>query len=86
MTVTFYVNWDYQEIYQNEEELVDGYIGQCCDDDHFRCWLDDEYTSDEIFAMTQSQKEVVNESYREYLLQSARNWAYNHNMEQEIKV
>lgn len=86
MTITLYVNWENQEIYQNEEEIIDGYIEQCCDDDHFRCWLDDEYASDEIFAMTQSQKEEVEKSYREYLLQSARNWAYDNNMELTIKI
>lgn len=86
MTITLYVNWEYQEIYRDEEELINGYIDQCCDDDHFKCWLDDEYASDEIFDMTQSRKEEVKESYREYLLLSARNWAYNNNMEQEINI
>lgn len=86
MTVTLYVNWEQQEIYQNEEELVDGYIGYGCDEDDFRHWLDDNYSSDEIFAMTQSQKEEAENSYREHLLHSARYWAYDQNMKQEINI
>lgn len=86
MTITLYVDWDYQEIYKNDDELVNGYIEHYCADDRFRCWLDDEYTSDEIFAMTQSQKEEAEKSYRNYLIQCAREWAYDNNMEQEVEI
>lgn len=86
MTITFYANWEEQEIYQNDKELIDGYIEHYCDENAFRDWLDENYNSDIIFAFTENKKEEVKIAFQEYLLQAARNWARDNSMEQEINI
>lgn len=86
MTIKVYINWEEQEIYQNEKELIDGYIEYYCDEDDFRSWLDENFTSDIIFAFTEHEKEAAKMSYQEYLLKSAQSWAHDNNMEQEINI
>ena len=86
MTITLYINWECQEIYKTEEELVEGYLEYACVKDDFRDWLDNNYSSDEIFAFTEYEKEDVKMSYQEELLKSAQYWAEGNNMIQEIEV
>lgn len=86
MTITLYVNWSFQEIYRTDEELINGYIEYACEEEDFRRWLDENYTSDEIFAFTEHEKEEAKMSYQEELLKSARYWAYDNNMTQEINI
>lgn len=86
MTVTLYVDWIDRELYRNDEELVNGYIEYCDEDESFRSWLDANYNSDEIFAFTEYEKEEAKTSFNEYLLRSAKNWAYDNGMVYEIEI
>lgn len=86
MTITIYVNWECQEIYPTEEELVNGYIEHNCEEKEFRWYLDNSYSSDEIFAFTEHEKEEIKKSYKEYLLRSARDWADHNKMKQKIEI
>ena len=86
MTITLYVNWECHEIYKTEEELVEGYLEYACAKDDFSDWLDNNYSSDEIFAFTEYEKEEVKMSYNEDVLKSAQFWAAGNNMIQVIKI
>lgn len=86
MTIKIYVNWEEQEIYRNENELIEGYKEHECPEDDFRDFLDNNYTSDEIFSFSEYQRMEVEELYNIYLLNSAHDWVYRNNMEQDIEI
>lgn len=70
MKVNVYVNWNEQKVYDYEaflEEMqneVDNYY-----DDWAGEWLDEHYTGLELFNLTDSEKEEIEEKMKEELLQ-----------------
>lgn len=87
MTITFYVNWDSQEIYKNEEALVEGYLdyhggAEMC----FNEYLGEAYEPDTLFYATNEKKKEIFEEYKAVILENAKYWATDLRMKQEIEI
>lgn len=87
MTITLYVNWEAQELYKNEKELVERYLdfhgGATA---HFNDFLCEAYEADTLFYATEEKKKNILEEYNTTVLENAKDWASYNNMEQEINI
>ena len=87
MTITFYVNWDAQEIYKNDEALVKGYLDyHGGKDEHFNEYLNEMYESDTLFYATEEKKKDILKQYNESVLEGAKDWAINCDMTCTIEI
>lgn len=88
MTITFYVNWDAQEIYRNEEELLDGYLRNYAwgKDMHFNEYLAENYEADTLFYATEEKKKEILERYNKEVLENAKDWAIELDMINTIEI
>lgn len=87
MIITIYVNWDNQEIYANEQELVKGYLSwHGGEDDHFRDYLDENYESNFLFRADEKEKEAILKRYNEDLVENAKDWADYNGMINTIEI
>ena len=66
---------DKDNVYENEEELLDAYRTECIDSYDFDEFLDDNYRSSDIFDWGCQQKEEVLAAYKENLANRAKDWA-----------
>lgn len=87
MKVTFYVNWDSQEIYTNEEALVEGYLdyhggAEMC----FNEYLGEAYEPDTLFYATEEKKKEILEKYKVVILENAKDWATDFGMINTIEI
>lgn len=87
MTITLYVNWEAQELYKNEKELVEGYLdfhgGATA---HFNDFLCESYEADTLFYATEEKKKNILKEYNTIVLENAKDWAKISNMEQKIEI
>ena len=87
MTITFYVNWDVQEIYRDEEELIEGYLDyHGGKDDNFNEYLNEAYDSTTLFYATDTKKKEILEKYDVVTLENAKDWAINYDMIYTIEI
>lgn len=87
MKVTFYVNWDAQEIYKDEEALVAGYLDyhggeEMC----FNEYLGEAYEPETLFYATAEKKKEILEKYNAVILENAKDWATDLDMINTIEV
>lgn len=87
MTITLYVNWEAQELYKNEKELVEGYLdfhgGATA---HFNDFLCESYEADTLFYATEEKKKNILEEYNAIVLENAKDWATDYDMITTIEV
>lgn len=87
MTITFYVNWDSQEIYKNEEALVEGYLDYHGGAEmHFNEYLGEAYEPGTLFYATEGKKKEILEKYNAVIVENAKHWATDLCMKQEIEI
>ena len=86
MKVTFYINWNSQEVYETEEELFDAYKRECIDDDDFDEFLEYNFRSSDIFNWNSLRKEEVLSMYQEQIIDRARDWADALDMKHTIDI
>lgn len=87
MKVTFYVNWNSQEIYKNDEALVEGYLNyhggaEMC----FNEYLGEAYEPDTLFYATEEKKKEILEKYKAVILEDAKKWATDLGMINTIDI
>lgn len=87
MTITFYVNWNSQEIYKNDEALVEGYLdyhggAEMC----FNEYLGETYEPDTLFYATEEKKKEILEKYKADILEDAKEWATDLDMINTIEI
>lgn len=87
MTITFYVNWEAQEIYKNDDALVEGYLDyHGGKDEHFNEYLNEAYDSATLFYATDMEKKKILEKYDAVLLENAKDWAIELDMINTIEI
>ena len=87
MTITVYINWDAQEIYKNEEELMEGYLNyHGGKDEHFNEYLNEMYEASTLFHATEDKKENILKQYNESVLEGAKDWAIDYDMIYTIEI
>ena len=87
MTITLYVNWDSQELYKNEKELVEGYLDYHGGKEmHFNEYLGEAYEPDTLFYATEEKKKEILERYSADVLENAKDWAINCDMLNTIEI
>ena len=87
MTITFYVNWNSQEIYKNDEALVEGYLdyhggAEMC----FNEYLGEAYEPDTLFYANEEKKKEILEKYKTVILENAKDWATGLGMINTIEI
>ena len=87
MTITFYVNWAEQEIYKNDEELVEEYLdyhgGKTM---NFNEYLGEAYDPDTLFYASEQQRKEILETYNAVVLENAKDWATSYSMTTTIEI
>ena len=87
MTITLYVNWEAQELYKNEKELVAGYFDYHGGKDAcFNEYLGEAYEPDTLFYATEGKKKEILEKYNAVMLENAKDWATDYDMITTIEV
>lgn len=87
MTITLYVNWEAQELYKNEKELVEGYFSWHGGEDAcFNEYLSEVYELDTLFYATEGKKKEILEKYKADMLENAKDWAIDFDMITTIEV
>jgi hypothetical protein len=87
MKVTFYVNWDSQEIYKNDEALAAGYLDYHGGAEmHFNEYLGEAYEPDTLFYATEEKKKEILEKYKAVILEDAKEWATDLDMINTIDI
>jgi hypothetical protein len=87
MTITVYVNWSAQEIYKNDEALVEGYLDYHGGAEmYFNEYLGEAYEPDTLFYATEGKKKEILEKYNAVILENAKDWATDLCMKQEINI
>ena len=69
MKVTVYVNWDEQKVYSESEyeiEIIHRVEEFCKDNNNFAEWLEENYSTIEIFNFGGKQKEEARQAFWEY--------------------
>lgn len=91
MTVKIYIDWGNYDILNEKEAKI------CCENDYladkvdlngdFFCnWLDDNYTSSELFGMTEAEKEKLLAKFRQHAQDCAWDEFVDDHEEREIEV
>lgn len=87
MTIKIYINWDAQEIYKNENELMRAYLdyhgGGAM---HFNEFLSEMYEPDTLFYATEEKKKDILKQYNESVLEGAKDWAIDLDMLNTIEI
>ena len=79
MKVTVYVNWNEQKVYSESEyevELINRVEEFCEDNDNFAEWLEENYSTIEIFNLESKQKEKAYQAFREYVRGKEENYGF----------
>lgn len=87
MIITLYINWEAQEIYKNDDALVEGYLDYHGGKEmHFNEYLGEAYEPDTLFYATEEKKKDILEHYKAVILENAKDWAKDWDMLTPVEI